>query len=79
MNQLQSRHAHTATPAEEEKERSSDSSSHGGQDPMESERLDPVTGKPVQSLDGDKVELTEEDCYDELVGIPHFYYLSAGH
>lgn len=33
---------------------------------MESERLDPVTGKPVQSLDGDKVELTEEDCYDEL-------------
>ena len=33
---------------------------------MSAERLDPVTGKPVQDLPGDKVELTEEDCYDEL-------------
>jgi hypothetical protein len=47
---------------EEKKERLSDTSG----EPEHRESLNPVTGKPVADLPGDKIELTEEDCYDEL-------------
>jgi hypothetical protein len=52
------------TTEEEKKERLSDTS--GERDSGRAQSLNPVTGKPVAELDGDKVELTEEDCYDEL-------------
>jgi hypothetical protein len=60
-----SHHAHIAgTPDEETKERLSDTS--GDHDSGRNQSLNPVTGKPVADLPGDKIELTEEDCYDEL-------------
>lgn len=52
------------TTEEEKKERLSDTS--GEHDSGRAQSLNPVTGKPVADLDGNKIELTEEDCYDEL-------------
>ena len=57
-------HAHVA--GHDEAKEKSISGSSGDQETTRTPNLDPVTGKPVQDLAGDKIELTEEDCYDEL-------------
>ena len=57
--------AHVGSPMDEEaKERLSDTS--GEHESGRNQSLNPVTGKPVADLPGDKIELTEEDCMDEL-------------
>ena len=57
---------HGHAPAHEDVEKNSLSDTSGEQETNRVQNLDPVTGKPVQDLPGDKVELTEEDCMDEL-------------
>jgi hypothetical protein len=61
------RHAHVAEPLEDEmKEKISDSSSHDEREARHTEELDPVPGQKMMDLPDDKIELTEEDCMDEL-------------
>jgi hypothetical protein len=60
-------HAHVFGPVEDElKEKDSDTSSHGGHEANHTEDVNPVTGKLPMDLLDDKIEITEEDCMDEL-------------
>lgn len=60
-------HPHPKFKDEEDThEKDSDLSSNNGATAPGKEEIDPVTGKLPQHLDGDKYELTEEDCMDEL-------------
>ncbi|KIW08630.1 uncharacterized protein PV09_00586 [Verruconis gallopava] len=51
---------------DEAKETASDQSSRGDHETEQTEALDPVTGKEIHELPDDKIEITEEDCMDEL-------------
>jgi hypothetical protein len=66
-NQPPLQHAHVAERSElDMKEKGSDTSSHGERETQHNESIDPVTGQKLVDMPDDKVELTEEDCYDEL-------------
>lgn len=58
--------APTGAMTDEEVKDTSDSSSRGEKAADDGKNINPATGKPFHDVDGDKIELTEEDCEDEL-------------